>query len=51
MSNKEWRKMSTAERLRAFAWCMNDVIAELLITAADELDELSKKLEEMEDSQ
>ncbi len=47
---KEWRKMTTAERLRAFACFLNNVLAELFLTAADELDELTKENERLREA-
>lgn len=46
MSDKKWREMTTAEQLRAFAYFLNPVLAELFLRAADELDELAKKVGE-----
>jgi hypothetical protein len=43
---KTWSEKTTAEQLRAFACFLNPVLAELFIRAADELDELTKKVME-----
>jgi hypothetical protein len=44
--DKQWNEKTTAEQLRAFACFLNPVLAELFYTAADELDELTKKVGE-----
>lgn len=43
--DKQWRTMTTAERLRAFACFMDSVVAALLLQAADELDEMAKEVQ------
>ena len=46
MSNKQWHEMTTAERLRAFAFCMPEPIAKLFYEAADELEWSARKVAE-----
>ncbi|HMM31605.1 MAG TPA: hypothetical protein PKB13_07495 [Clostridia bacterium] len=41
---KQWHEKTTAERLRAFAFCMPNVIAKLFYEAADELEELLREV-------